>query len=492
MTDFREIPGSYAVPGSYTEVHDLPAADRLSGMPLRAVVIGQTAKQEQAGQLRENVTIAQVESLYGYGSVLAQTVRTALTENPLLPLDVVGVPLPGDARPATGSIKFTGLASAAATAAVYLAGVRVSWSVTTGDTPQVIAQNLVSAIAGTAGIAATGLTAAVGSSNDTVVITAGEGGRITNDIDLRYSAATVDQIAGIGVTVAGMSGGTGTPDVSPAVLALSSRWYTDVILVQNDTTAVQLLAQEAKRRGGAMVAKDCRVFVGFSGSQGQALQAQQAVNTSENVILFPWYQPKSSSWQMAAALGAQAAESLNTDPARQLRGLTLNTLAGLGPDRSADFTDAQKNVLLQNGCSTVVVNEDGTVTLQRIVTTRTVDPASGTASGVWDVMIPAIGARVRYEWNSYVEGTYFRSKLADDGSPLANSDGVVTPKTLKGSWAAQCKLYEQQGWIDDVASTAPQAVFSRDSSDRNRVNSTLPIKPMGSLMVLANVLNLEV
>lgn len=241
-----------------------------------------------------------------------------------------------------------------------------------------------------------------------------------------------------------------------------------------------------------MIAQDCRVYVGLCGSLAQALQLQTAVNTSESVVLFPWYQPKASSWQLAAALGAEAAQSLNTDPARQLRGLNLNTLAGLGPDRSADFTDAQKNVLLQNGCSTVVVNEDGTVTLQRIVTTRTVDPASGTASGVWDVMIPAIAARIRYEWNSYVEATYFRSKLADDGSPLANSDGVVTPKTLLGSWVARCKLYEQSGWIDDVASTAPLAVFTRDASDRNRVNSTLPIKPLGSLMILGNVLNLEV
>lgn len=107
-------------------------------------------------------------------------------------------------------------------------------------------------------------------------------------------------------------------------------------------------------------------------------------------------------------------------------------------------------------------------------------------------LTPAIGARVRFEWNEYVEANYARAKLADDGSPLSNQDGVVTPKTLKASWISQCKLYELQGWIDDVSTTGPQAVFERDVTDRNRVNTSLVIKPMGSLMVLANILKMEV
>lgn len=55
-----------------------------------------------------------------------------------------------------------------------------------------------------------------------------------------------------------------------------------------------------------------------------------------------------------------------------------------------------------------------------------------------------------------------------------------------------CLVYQSRGWIDDVATTGPQAVFERDIDDRNRVNSTLPINPMGSLIVLANILQLQV
>ncbi|MCP1217112.1 hypothetical protein NKW53_13680 [Acetobacter orientalis] len=53
-------------------------------------------------------------------------------------------------------------------------------------------------------------------------------------------------------------------------------------------------------------------------------------------------------------------------------------------------------------------------------------------------------------------------------------------------------IYQSRGWIDDVATTGPQAVFERDVDDRNRVNSKVPIKPMGSLIVLANILQLQV
>ncbi|MXV43907.1 phage tail protein [Saccharibacter sp. 17.LH.SD] len=492
MPDFREIPGSYAVPGSYMEVHDLPAADRVSDMPLRVIIVGQTNQQFENNILHENVTVPQVENIYGRSAIMTQAVRAFMAENPNLPVDTIGILTPGDARAATATIKFTGSSWRNMTSGVYIGGIRVSWTVSSGDTPSTVATNLLTAINASLIGENLGITAQIGNGGDNIVLTAGEAGQLTNDFNVRFSSATVDQIPGMGVLVNSMAGGTGTPDMSPAILSLGDRWYTDVVLLQNDPAAVTLFAQEAKRRSGAMVARDMRVHVGMIGTQGQALNLQGSVSTSENVILFPWWFPKASSWQMVSALAAQVAQSLNTDPARQLRGLPLNTLAGLGPEKQDDFSDQQKNVLLNNGCSTAVVNDDGTVTLQRVVTTRTINPASGTLSGVWDVMIPAIAARVRYEWNTYIEATYFRSKLADDGSPLANADGVVTPKTLKGSWAGQCKLYEALGWIDDVAITAPQAVFQRDLSDRNRVNSTLPIKPMGSLMVLANILNMEV
>lgn len=438
--DFEQIPGQLHVPGSYTEIRDVPAQGTLTGMPLRPVIVGQTGNAALAGQLYRNVTVGQVEGLFGTGSIMAQAVRGFTNEQPTLSVDVVAVELPKDAVAASGNIAFSGAPQRAGTVAVYLAGQRISWSVQASDTPQTVAENLLAAITASTLTQNTGLTAALGKDGASVALTAGEGGAVTNDVDIRASSALSDQVPGLMMTVNSMNGGTGTPDVTPAILALGDLWYTDVVLLQNDTAAVQAFVAEAKRRGGAMIAKDMRVFAALRGSLGQALAYQQGFVTAEELILFPWKNPRASSWQMAAALGAVVAQSLNTDPSRQLRGLALNTLSGLGPEHGDDYTFAQRNVLLGNGCSTVSVNADGTVALQRIVTARVQQPDTGTASGVWDVMLPAIGSRVRYEWNQYVEATYARYKLADDGSPLANQDGVVTPKTLKASWISQCLL----------------------------------------------------
>ncbi|GBQ08938.1 phage tail sheath subtilisin-like domain-containing protein [Saccharibacter floricola] len=490
--DFEQIPGTLHVPGSYTEIRDVPAPGTLTGMPLRPLIVGQTENAALAGQLYRNVTVGQIETLFGSGSIIAQAVRGFTTEQPSLSVDIVTVALPKEATPASGSLAFSGAPQQTGTAAVRLAGQRVSWSVQSSDTPQLIATNLLAAIKASTLSQQTGLTAALGKDGASVVLTAGESGAVTNDIDIRASSALSDQVPGVTITVSPMSGGTGTPDVTPAITALGDLWYTDVVLLQNDQEAISAFVGEAKRRGNAMVAKDMRVCVGLRATLGQALAFQQNVETAEELVLFAWENPHASTWQMAASLGAVMAQSLNSDPARQLRGLPLTTLTGLGPDHADDFTLSQRNVLLGNGCSTVIVNDDGTVTLQRVITTRTQQPDTSTPSGVWDVMIPAIGARVRFEWNTTIEAHYARAKLADDGSPLANQDGVVTPRTLKASWVAQCTLYEMQGWIDDVATTGPQAVFERDASDRSRVNSTLPIKPIGSLMVLANILTMEV
>ncbi|MEE8661920.1 hypothetical protein CGLAMM_11380 [Acetobacteraceae bacterium EV16G] len=69
----------------------------------------------------------------------------------------------------------------------------------------------------------------------------------------------------------------------------------------------------------------------------------------------------------------------------------------------------------------------------------------------------------------------------------------MTPKTLKLSWIGQSVIYEgQMGWLDNTATLSAQATFERDRTDRNRVNARLPVQIMGSLMVIANSLQLQV
>ncbi|OUI98093.1 hypothetical protein HK14_01070, partial [Acetobacter cibinongensis] len=93
--------------------------------------------------------------------------------------------------------------------------------------------------------------------------------------------------------------------------------------------------------------------------------------------------------------------------------------------------------------STFLVQQDGTVQLERVVTTNLLDD-QGLPDADWlDIMAPKVASRIRYEWNTYVVQTWPRAKLADDGSALATKTGsnVVTPSTLQLSWVGQSALY---------------------------------------------------
>ncbi|OUJ13101.1 hypothetical protein HK28_02320, partial [Acetobacter sp. DsW_063] len=138
--------------------------------------------------------------------------------------------------------------------------------------------------------------------------------------------------------------------------------------------------------------------------------------------------------------------------------------------------------------------QDGTVTIERAITTNQTDD-NGTADNRWlNIMVPKTVTAVRYDFNTYIEQTYPRAKLAPDNSLLANSSSanVATPKVLTNSWNGRSALYEgTQGWLENTATLGKQAFFQINASDRNRADGFLPIQVIGALIVVATSIQLE-
>nr|WP_255673859.1 phage tail sheath subtilisin-like domain-containing protein [Komagataeibacter sp. FNDCF1] len=289
-----------------------------------------------------------------------------------------------------------------------------------------------------------------------------------------------------------MTGGAGTVDLSAALALVSNVWFTDIVSCLNDAANLTALATEAERRYGAMVKKDTHVYYGYRGTYGQALALAETLN-SRFMTCVPAQNPRWAPWIMAGIAGAIAAQALNNDPSRQLRALELTGLTGLAPDDADLFTDAMRNVLLQSGLSTFTVDQDGTVRIERMVTNNQTDAEENPTTAWRNIMVPKTVSRVRYEWNTYISATYPRAKLADDASRMVGiATGVVTPGALKGSWAAQSELYETvEGWLTDTDALAQQAAFTINPTDRNRCDAALPIRVMGSLIVMANSIQLQ-
>jgi len=489
---FSQIPGSYNVPGAYTEVQFVPPTT-LFAMPVRVLIVAIGPASLSAAQLYQDTSAAAMQRLLGIGSSAAIALAAFVAACPGVAMDVLAIPPGAGATQAAGSITFpTQAATASGTRAIYVGGQRITWGVSSGDANYTQAANFVTAYNASQAIAASGIGNASrgGSSGNVVTLTAVEASQYGNDIDLRDSPYASDYVAGSDVTIAAPSGGAGAPSIASALSLVSSIWYTDIVTTLYDTANLQTLAAELSRRYGAMVKKNARGYAALRGSYGSLL----AVTAQLNSMLLNIIGAQNPMWPQAAAVGAFAGEcclSLNNDPSLQLRGVGMDALVGMAPQGLDAFVSDQRNVLLGSGISTFLVAADGSVSLERVVTTYQTLP-SGVATGMpQDIMIPAIASRVRYEWDTYVEATYPRAKLASDNSISASVPGVVTPSTLTAAWCGQCKLYEAQGWIEDADTLAPMASFSRNATDRNRVDAVLPIKPIGALIIDANILQVQ-
>ena len=481
---FNEIPADWRVPATLVEAR--PQTNIAAGFawPARALILGQTLGGT-AGTTTAPVRITRKQdavSLFGAGSQAAMMAGAFLTANPFTPLTVIGLADPASATRATGSITFTAAPSQNGVVPLYIGGISVPLSVTTADTVTTMATRLVSAIAANADLPVTASSLA-----GVVTLSAKHLGAVGNDISLAYNFGTGEfQPFSLAVTVGSMSGGTLTPDLATAISSIASDWYTDVIAPSYNGASITALVTEAERRYTAAISQDMHVYAGFSGSYSASTTFGSTYNAKTLSVIAANGSP-SPPWIWAAVAGAVAAFHLTNDPARQLRTLALPGV--LPPVPSTRFIDSERDGLLRAGVSTFTVGQDGTVAIERMITTYR-STSAGAADTAWlDIMSTKTLSRIRYDWRQYVRLTYPRAKLAADGSVAAETDpSVITPRAMANTWAARCKVYAFYGWIQNEQITIPQAVFQISTSDPNRMDGRLVIQIMGSLMVFAAAL----
>lgn len=517
---FDQIPASFRVPGAYAEVTTVNSGTNLTAMPLRALIIGVLGSGTgKAGVVYPDISASSALTLAGAGSLAARAVKSFVTDAPFTQLDLVLVsPLAGSvaqvwtvtpsvagsgdqvaatsdntASSANGAtpVVVSG-ASASGQVALVVNGVRVTATVSSGMTAAQLGAALGSAFT-TDIMNQTGVACALDSATGALTLTALEAGGWTADIDVRQSVLATDTVPGVSLAVGVTTPGAGWPDMTPALSAVSHTWYTDIVSNLYDATNLATFATELTRRFNAMEKLDALGYVGFRGTYGQTLALAETLN-NPHLTCLPANAPRWEPAVAAASYAAVTSAALNTDPSRQLRGLSLTALSGLGPDDADRFDMDMRNVLLGDGMSTFLVGSDGTVTIERAVSTQTTD-ANGNATTAWlDIMTHATISRIRYEWNYYIETTWPRAKLADDGDVLATiaGAGVVTPKILKNAWAGQSALYENAGWLQNTAALAARSTFVINQTDRNRVDCAVPVQVIGALIVVATSIQMQV
>jgi phage tail sheath gpL-like len=204
----------------------ISADQNVENTPQKVLFVGQKTASGSAtsGVLQQNIGNDGAEDdLFGENSILANMIRSARLINKVVQFDALPVSDNGGGTAASGSIVFSGTATAAGTVTVVIGSERLytyEVAVADGDTAATIASALEAVIDADPRVP---VTASV--STATVTITCVHKGTLGNKIALKVD----EDVAGITVTLNGMSSGATDPSLTGLLDAVNDIRYQTIV-----------------------------------------------------------------------------------------------------------------------------------------------------------------------------------------------------------------------------------------------------------------------
>ena len=487
---FNSIPANWKMPLYWVEVDP-----SMAGYPrsrLTSLIIGLMSDE---GTALPDVPIpvpsqADARQLFGYGSMLDAMVESFTRNNFAQELWVVPIKEATAGVPATGAITVTAPATAAGTLPVYIAGRKVQVAVAAGEPIATTAGNIADAINADPSMPVSALVGTLGALDLTAKFKGVEG----NEIDVRfaYGGALAAERVPIGLTITApatnkLSGGTGTVDLSAAIVNLGDEIYEYVATGFTDTTALSQLETEYGftdvGRWGWMRQLYGHVFGCYKGDIATLITYGPTNNSGVLSILGVEANSPTPAWSWAAAYAAKAARALLNDPARPLQTLALEGC--LPAPKHQRFTKAMCNDLSGVGIATQGVNDDGIPALLRESTTYQKN-LYGQGDDAYELVptLATLSALFRSQ-RFAITSKYPRHKLADDGTRFGAGQAIVTPKIIKAELIAQYRADEFLGRVENAQAFKSNLIVERDPNDPNRVNVLYPPDLINQLRIFA-------
>ena len=221
--DFNEIPVDRLEPATLIEIGPNYRNVGILPWPEKAFIVGQKLATGTlaTGAIQEITRADQAIALFGRGSIGAEQVAYFKKANRNTPLYVIALPDAGGAVKATGTFTFAGAPSSSVVLRFKIGGRQVRMTALAGDTVAALATKLAAAINADLDMVVTATAAAA-----VVTVTSRHGGEVGNEIDLRVDTKAQPLPAGLTCAVVAMAGGSGNPDVEPALDLLVSTWAT--------------------------------------------------------------------------------------------------------------------------------------------------------------------------------------------------------------------------------------------------------------------------
>ena len=481
---FNHIPAGIRVPLFYAEF-DASQAGAFA-QDQRTLLIGQmlAAGSAAAGAPVLVTRTDQALGLFGQGSMLHRMVAACRRNDGFGEVWCLPLADHAAATAATGTLALTGPATAAGTLALYIAGQRVQQAVAAGATAAAIATALAATINAAAGLPVTAAADA-----GTVTLTARHKGALGNAIDLRLDyrgeLGGESTPAGLGVAITAMAGGATDPDLAAALAGLGDGEYDFVACPYTDTANLDVIAAEwGEVTGRWSYARQVygHVFAARAGTVA-ALSTFGTARNDPHVTVAGLYASPTPPWELAAALTAVAAASLRIDPARPLQ--TLPLAGVLAPAPADRFTLAERQILLFDGIATLRIAEDGTVQVERLITTYQRNAWGVADPSYLDVTTLCTLVAVTRRMKAAIARKFGRHKLANDGTRFGAGQAIVTPRIVRAELIAQYGQMEALGLVENAAAFAAHLIVERNADDPNRLDVLYPPDLVNQLRIFA-------
>lgn len=449
---FSEIPLTLLVPGVYTETNASRAVSNTPVLPKRLYIVGPryTAGEVATGVPFRASSDSESDRCAGVGSPLAEMLRVAKNANRFVELWGIGLTDNGSGVAASGTIVYTGPATAAGTLYLYVSPYYVgatlrgkyAIAVTSGMTATQLGDAIVAALAADPYATCTAI-----NTTGSVAFTAKSKGTQGNDIVLSHNLVAGERFpTGISGAITPMASGATNPTLSTALSAIGDVHVTHLAEAWTDSTNLTSLESELVTRWGGTVQLEMHGFIGVRGSVGTMTTLGNARNSKFCTLIGTGLSP-TPSYIVAAELAAVDAGM--DHPGQPLRGKLLNSM--FAPAQGAAPKADERQSLLTDGVSTFTVGPDGKCYVEREITTYQVDGNGNPDSTFRDRQVAGLLAALRYDTRTYFGTKYPNYMHAADGSKYGPGIPVVTPTTIKNEFKARAKTVWEEGlgWIEN-------------------------------------------
>ncbi|MGO4743081.1 phage tail sheath subtilisin-like domain-containing protein [Serratia quinivorans] len=470
---FNRLPSNQRAPFFYAEF-DNSMANTATAVQ-RTLLIGQMLPTATAtpGIPQKVSSDSAVAGICGSGSMLHNMMTAYLAND--ISAELWILPLADGSTgttAATGKLQVVTAAAATGVLSLYIAGVRVQLTVVSTDDKVAVAAAIAVLINGQSKLPVTAVVDVT--ATDTVNLTAKNKGAHGNSIDIRLNyleaAGGEETPQGMELKITPMASGAGAPELTDALGNLQDRAFDFIVNPYTDTVSLDAMKEflsDATGRWSYAQQLYGHSFGALAGTYGSLSAAGEARNNQHETLLGIKGSP-TPAYLWAPALTGAIAPSLRNDPGRPTQTLTINGV--LAPPLEDRFALTERNNLLYSGISTFTVADDGSVQVEKTITTYQKNKFGDADDSYLNIETLFLLMFVTRFLRTQITSKFSRMKLANDGTRFAPGSAIVTPNVIRAELIAQYRTLEYNGYVQDSAAFAKTLLVERNSSNTKRID----------------------